>query len=82
MTFFLGTLAGHIAARIAKEDVVRTVGIAATALTAMMIWEFMAGETAWGTPVWMRVAILALTGPSMMLGAIARAKAAELRGQS
>lgn len=79
MTFFLGTLAGHMAARIAREDAVRTVGIAAVALTAMMIWEFTAGEMAWGTPIWLRVAIVALTGPSMMLGAIARAKAAELR---
>jgi hypothetical protein len=82
LTFFLGTLAGHMAARIAKEDAVRTVGIAAIALTAMMIWEFTAGDMAWGTPIWMRVAIVALTGPSMMLGAIARAKAAELREQS
>jgi hypothetical protein len=82
MTFFLSTMAGHMAARIAKEDAVRTVAIAAIALSAMMIWEFTAGEFAWGTPIWMRVALVALTGPPMMLGAIARTKAAEFKETS
>ena len=79
MAFFLSVLAGHTAARIAKEDVVRTVGISAAALSMVLIWEYTAGEFAWGTPIWMRVAIVAITGPSMVLGAYARAAAAELR---
>ena len=79
MAFFLSVLAGHTAARVAKDDAVRTVAIAAAALSMMLVWEFTAGEFAWGTPIWMRVAIVAITGPSMVLGAFARAAAAELR---
>ena len=79
MALFLSILAGHTAARIAKDDAVRTVAISAAALTMMLIWEFTGGEFAWGTPVWMRVALVVITGPAMVLGAHARAAAAELR---
>lgn len=76
MGLFLSILAGHIAARIAREDVVRTVAIAAAALSLMLIWEFTGGAFAWGTPVWMRLALVAITGPAMVFGAYARAAAA------
>ena len=79
MAFFLSVLAGHTAARIAGEDAVRTVAIGAAALSMMLLWEFTGGEFAWGTPVWMRVALVAITGPAMVLGAHARAAAVELR---
>ncbi len=79
MAVFLSVLAGHVAARIAKEDMVRTVGIAAAALTLMLIREFTLGEFAWGTPIWLRVALVVVTGPMMVLGAYARAAAAELQ---
>jgi hypothetical protein len=77
MAFFLSVLAGHSAARIAGEDAVRTVAIAAAALTTVLIWEFTGGEFAWGTPIWMRIALVLITGPAMVLGAYARAMAAE-----
>ena len=77
--FFLSILAGHMAARIAKEDAVRTVAIAASALSIMLIWEFTGGEFAWATPIWMRVALVAISGPAMVLGAHAQATAAQLR---
>lgn len=79
MGFFLSVLAGHIAARIAKEDMVRTVAIAASALTLVLIREFTIGEYAWGTPIWMRIALILITGPAMVLGAYARAAAASLQ---
>ena len=79
MAFFLSVLAGHMAARIAREDAVRTVAVAAAAISVMLIWEFTGGEFAWGTPIWMRIVLVAITGPAMVLGAYARAMAAELR---
>lgn len=81
MAFFLSVLAGHMAARIAREDAVRTVAIAAAAISVMLIWEYTGGEFAWGTPVWMRVILVGITGPAMVLGAYARATAEELRAQ-
>jgi len=79
MGFFLSVLAGHVAARVAKEDAVRTVAISAAALTMVLLYDFTAGEFAWGTPIWMRVALVVITGPAMVLGAYARAAAAELQ---
>ena len=79
MGFFLSVLAGHMAARIAREDAVRTVAVSAAAISVMLIWEFTGGEFAWGTPLWMRIVLVAVTGPAMVLGAYARAMAAELR---
>jgi hypothetical protein len=81
MALFLSVLAGHIAARVAKEDMVRTVAISASALTLMLVSEFTIGEFAWGTPVWLRVALVVITGPAMVLGAFARAAAAELHAE-
>jgi hypothetical protein len=81
MAVFLSVLAGHVGARIAKDDMVRTIGISAAALTVMLIGEFTVGEFAWGTPIWMRVALVVITGPAMVLGAYARAAAAELQAE-
>jgi hypothetical protein len=81
MAIFLSVLAGHVAARVAKEDMVRTIGISAAALTVVLISEFTVGEYAWGTPIWMRVALVVITGPAMVLGAYARAAAAELHAE-
>ncbi len=61
---------------IAGDDEVRTVAIAAAALLPMLVWEFTSGAFAWGTPVWMRLALVAITGPAMVFGAFARAAAA------
>ncbi len=81
MAFFLSILAGHVAARVAKDDAVRTVAIAASALSLLLIQEFTVGAFAWGTPVWLRVAIVVITGPAMVLGAMARAAAADLHAE-
>jgi hypothetical protein len=79
MAVFVSVLAGHVAARVAREDAVRTVAISAAALSMMLIWEFTGGAFAWGTPIWMRVVLVAVTGPAMVLGAYVRAAVAELR---
>lgn len=81
MALFLSILAGHVAARIAREDMVRTVAISAAALTLMLINEFTLGEFAWGTPIWMRIALVVITGPMMVLGAYVRAAVAELHAE-
>lgn len=81
MAVFLSVLAGHVAARVAGDDMVRTVSISAAALTVMLISEFTVGEFAWGTPIWMRVALVVITGPAMVLGAYVRAAVAELRAE-
>jgi hypothetical protein len=51
MAVFLSVLAGHVAARVAGEDAVRTIAISAAALSIMLIWEFTGGEFAWATPI-------------------------------
>ena len=79
MAVFLSILAGHTAARIAKDDAVRTVAIAAAALSMMLMWEFTGGEFASATPVWMRVALVLITGPAMVFGAYVRAAVAQLK---
>lgn len=81
MAVFLSVLAGHVAARVAGEDAVRTVAISAAALSIMLIWEFTGGEFAWATPIWMRIALVAITGPAMVLGAYVQSAAAELRAE-
>jgi hypothetical protein len=81
MAFFLSVLAGHIAARVAKEDAVRTVAISAAAVSMVLLWDYTGGEFAWGTPIWLRMAIVVLTGPSMVLGAYVRAAVAELHAE-
>ena len=81
MGVFVSVLAGHVAARVAGEDMVRTVAISASALTILLISEFTTGEFAWGTPVWMRILLVLITGPGMVLGAYARAAAAEIHSE-
>ncbi len=41
-----------------------------------LIWSFTVGEYAAYTPVWTRIALVALTGPAMVAGAAVRARAA------
>jgi hypothetical protein len=78
VSLFTGVLGGYMAAQLAREDAIRTVAIAAAAMTMMMIWDFTGGEFAWGTPIWMRVALVLVSGPAMMVGAMVRARAAEV----
>ena len=51
-------------------------GIGAGVQTAVLVWSFTAGEYAAYTPVWTRIALVALTGPAMIAGASLRARAA------
>ncbi len=73
-----GILGGYMAARIAKDAALRVAAIAAAALTVMLVVDFTSGEFAWGTPVWMRVALVVVTGPAMLAGAAVRIRAANL----
>jgi hypothetical protein len=69
-------LAGTLMARIARAREVMHAMIAASALTAALVWGFTASEYAAFTPVWLRVALVLVTGPAMVAGAAVRAKAA------
>lgn len=81
MAVFVSVLSGHLAARIAGSDAVRTVAVAASAITMMMIWDFTGSAVAGLTPIWLRVALVVITGPAMVLGAYVRAAVAELRAE-
>ena len=72
-------LAGYVTAKIAGAQEMMHAGVAAAVQTAALIWGFTAGEYASSTPVWTRIALVSLTGPAMMAGALIRARAAEVR---
>lgn len=72
-------LGGYMTAKIAGATEMTHAAVAAAAQTAALIWGFTASEFAPYTPVWMRVALVLLTGPAMMAGAIIRKQAAEVR---
>jgi hypothetical protein len=44
--------------------------------TAALIYGFTAGEYAAYTPIWMRIALIGLTGPAMLAGGMIRHRAA------
>lgn len=69
-------LGGYMVARIAVEREMRHAQAAAVLQTAALIWGFTVGEYAGFTPVWMRIALVLLTGPAMIAGAAVRARAA------
>ena len=69
-------LAGYVIAKIASAHDVMLAGVGAAIQTAALIWGFTAGEYAAYTPVWTRIALVALTGPAMIAGAAVRARAA------
>jgi hypothetical protein len=69
-------LGGYMTAKIAAGDELKHGALAAAVQTTALIWGFTAGEFASFTPVWMRIALVLLTGPAMMAGAWVRAQAA------
>lgn len=69
-------LGGYMTAKVAGTREILHAGAAALLQTAALIWGFTAGEYAGFTPVWMRAALLLLTGPAMIAGAAIRARAA------
>ena len=70
-----GVLGGYMAAKVAGTREMLHGGVAALVQTAALVWGFMAGEFAAFTPVWMRAALVLLTGPAMVAGASVRARA-------
>jgi heme/copper-type cytochrome/quinol oxidase subunit 3 len=70
-------LGGYMTAKIAGDRERLHAGVAALAQTAALIWGFTAGEYAEFTPVWMRIALVVVTGPAMLGGAAIRARAAQ-----
>ena len=68
-------LGGYMTAKVAGHAEMLHAGIAALAQTAALIWGFTAGEYASSTPVWMRIALVLVTGPAMVGGAAVRAHA-------
>ncbi len=75
-------LGGYLTAKVAQTNEMRHAAIAAAAQTLSFIWGFTVGEFAAFTPVWMRVALVVLTGPAMLLGGSIRARAAASDGSS
>ena len=69
-------LAGYVMTKIAGTRDLMLGGIGAGIQTAVLVWIFTAGEYAAYTPVWARIALVALTGPAMIAGASLRVRAA------
>ncbi len=69
-------LAGYVMTKVAGTRDVKLAAVGATIQTAALVWGFTAGEYAAYTPVWTRIALVALTGPAMVAGAAVRARAA------
>ena len=72
-------LAGYVAAKVADVQELMHTGVAAAVQTVALIWGFSTGPYAALTPIWTRVALVLLTGPAMMAGAVVRARAATVR---
>ena len=68
-------LGGYLTARVAGTREILHGGVAALAKTTALAWGFTAGEYAEFTPVWMRIALVLVTGPAMVAGASIRARA-------
>jgi hypothetical protein len=69
-------LGGYMIAKVAGSHEMLHAAGGALVQTVALVWGFTAGEYAAFTPVWMRVALVALTGPAMLAGASVRARAA------
>jgi hypothetical protein len=72
----IALLAGYAAAKVAGHHERLHGGVAALVVTAALVAGFTTGEGAAVTPVWVRVALVAVTGPAMLAGAAVRARAA------
>jgi hypothetical protein len=72
-------LAGYMSAKLAGSAELLHAGIAAALQTVLFAWGFTSSETAPLTPVWMRWAIILVTAPAMLVGAMVRAKARALQ---
>ena len=71
-----GILGGYVTARVAMTYEMHHAAVVAAAQTVALIWGFTRGEFASYTPIWVRVALIVLTGPAIMVGAAVRTRAA------
>lgn len=67
-TLMVAVLTGYLTARIAQTREIMFAGLAAAAETCSMVYGFTMGEYA-ALPLWIRVLLVAITGPAMMAGA-------------
>ncbi|MGE0593983.1 MAG: hypothetical protein AB7G23_15815 [Vicinamibacterales bacterium] len=74
-TMVAGILAGYIAAKVAGYEELRHGIITGGVQTLSFVYGFTAGEFAAFTPLWLRVTLVLVTGPSMVVGALVRARA-------
>ena len=72
-------LAGYMSAKLARAAELTHAGVAAGLQTVLFLWGFTSGEIAPLTPVWMRWAIILVTAPAMLVGAMVRARARVLQ---
>jgi hypothetical protein len=72
-------MAGYVAAKTARVKELRHAAAAAALQTAAYAWAFTTGESAALPPVWMRFALLVVTPPAMLAGALVRARAQAIR---
>ena len=70
-----GVLGGYLTAKVSGRQEMQHAWAAAILQTAGLVWGFTGGEFAAFTPVWMRIALVLLTGPAMLVGASIRARA-------
>ena len=68
-------LGGYVVARTARVREMAHAQVAALIQTVALIYGSTAGEYANFTPVWMRIALVLLVGPSMLAGAAIRQRA-------
>jgi hypothetical protein len=68
-------LGGYLAARIAGGQELLHATVAAMVQIGFLLWGFAPGENAAMTPMWNRIALVAITAPAMLAGASVRAKA-------
>jgi hypothetical protein len=70
-------LGGYVTAKIARQQEMAHARVAALVMTASMLYGFTVGEFARFTPVWLRIALIALIAPAVLVGATIRQRAAE-----
>ena len=80
-TSIAAVLAGYLTAKIAGPEEMLHGGVAALLQTTALVCGFTAGEYAASSrPVWMRMALVLVTGPAMLLGAVASAPRCAVEG--
>jgi len=79
-TALVSVRGGYVCAKIAAHDELRYTVIAATVPATMLVWAAMTGRGP-ATPIWLFVALLAVSTVAMLAGGAARAAAASRQGE-